>query len=137
MSDLRRLAEAVESTREAYLDATGDAWKPSMEAYCNALGDLSSTLGGLCDDARDAAPAILAALKAERMRAMTDVAEWCKAEARDGWRTWPRGPEYKSALADVARWAVAAGSAPPPVPQIQHPPASADSQQQGDDGEDV
>ena len=26
---------------------------------------------------------------------------------------------------------------PPPVPQIQHPPASADSQQQGDDGEDV
>ena len=27
--------------------------------------------------------------------------------------------------------------APPPVPQIQHPPASADSQQHGDDGEDV
>jgi hypothetical protein len=26
--------------------------------------------------------------------------------------------------------------APPPVPQIQRPPASADSQQQGDDGED-
>ena len=137
MSDLRRLAETVESTREAYLDATGDAWRPALVAYCNALGDLSSTLGGLCDDARDAAPAILAALKAERVRAMADVAEWCKTEARDEWRTWPRGPEYKSALADVARWAVAAGSAPPPVPQIQHPPASADSQQQGDDGEDV
>lgn len=137
MSDLRRLAEAVESTREAYLVATGDAWKPALVAYCNALGALSGALGGLCDDARDAAPAILAALKAERVRAMADVAEWCKTEARDEWRTWPRGPEYKSALADVARWAVAAGSAPPPVPQIQHPPASADSQQQGDDGEDV
>ena len=134
MSDLRRLAEAVESTREAYLDATGDAWKPALMAYCNALGDLSGTLGGLCDDARDAAPAILAALKAERVRAMADVAEWCKTEARDEWRTWPRGPEYKSALADVARWALTAGLAPPPVPQIQHPPASADSQQQGETG---
>lgn len=78
MSDLRRLAETVESTREAYLNATGDAWKPALEAYCAALGGLSSTLGGLCDDARDAAPVILAALKAERGRAMTDVAAWCK-----------------------------------------------------------
>lgn len=78
MSDLRRLAETVESTREAYLDATGDAWKPALDAYCNALGALSDTLGGLCDDARDAAPAILAALKAERVRAMGEVVEWCK-----------------------------------------------------------
>ena len=41
-------------------------------------------------------------------RAMGEVVEWCKTEARDEWRTWPRGPEYKSALADVARWAAAA-----------------------------
>ncbi len=38
---------------------------------------------------------------------MGEVVEWCKTEARDEWRTWPRGPEYKSALADVARWAAA------------------------------
>ena len=42
---------------------------------------------------------------------------------------WVRG----RALGD--RWGPAL--APPPVPQIQHQPASADSQQQGDDGEDV
>ena len=138
MSDLRRLAEAVESTREAYLDATGDAWKPSMEAYCNALGDLSSTLGGLCDDARDAAPAILAALKAERVRAMADVAEWCKTEARDEWRTWPRGPEYKSALADVARWAASDAQHPPqPLDRVQEPASRADGQQGRDEGEGV
>jgi len=101
MSDLRRLAETVESTREAYLDATGDAWRPALEAYCEALGALNVAL----DDARDAAPAILAALKAERARAMGEVVERCETEARDEWRTWPRGPEYKSALADVARWA--------------------------------
>ena len=34
-------------------------------------------------------------------------------------------------------WADAMCLAPQPVPQIQHPPASADSQQHGDDGEDV
>lgn len=133
MSDLRRLAETVESTREAYLDATGDAWRPALEAYCEALGALSVVLG----DARDAAPAILAALKAERVRAMTNVAEWCKAEACDEWRTWPRGPEYKSALADVARWAASAAQQPPqPLDRVQEPASRADSQQQGDDGED-
>ena len=62
--------------------------------------------------ARMDAEDILAALDAERAqgyaRAMGEVVEWCKTEARDEWRTWPRGPEYKSALADVARWAAAA-----------------------------
>lgn len=137
MSDLRRLAETVESTREAYLDATGDAWRPALDAYCNALGALSDTLGGLCD-ARDAAPAILAALKAERVRAMGEVVEWCKAEARDEWRTWPRGPEYKSALADVARWAASAAQQPPqPLDRVQEPASRADGQQGRDEGEGV
>lgn len=85
--DLRTLAQAVEDTRETYLSATGDAWKPALAAYCNALGALSGALGGLCDDAREAAPAILAALNAADAqgyaRAMGEVVERCESTVRD------------------------------------------------------
>ena len=56
-------------------------------------------------------------------RAMGEVADWARE----------RLPAASGrALGDCLEPALA----PPPVPQIQHPPASADSQQQGDDGED-
>ncbi len=62
-------------------------------------------------------PLELSAYQAAAGRAGVSMGEWVRGRA----------------LGD--RWGPAL--APPPVPQIQHPPTRADSQQQGDDGEDV
>ena len=117
--DLRTLAQAVVSAYETY-DGERAA---SVGRDYTVIADcrrryyaVCKALGGALDDpdaglSVHGARAILAALDAERAqgyaRAMGEVVERCKTEARDEWRTWPRGPEYKSALADVARWVAA------------------------------
>lgn len=103
--DLRTLAQAVvDAWRDYGETASLESQKPALEAAWKAAMRAARM------DVRQAR-AILAALDAADAqgyaRAMGEVVEWCKTEARDEWRTWPRGPEYKSALADVARWAAA------------------------------
>ena len=85
-------------------------------------------------------------------RAMGEVVAYADSAAMGCAPLWdPRVAGRQDGFDRVADWArerlpAASGRAlgdclepalaPPPVPQIQHPPASADSQQQGDDGED-
>ena len=108
--DLRTLAQAYLDARE--VDAVSGNLTASRRVTRTGLA-LGAALGTPTTVPPAAhAAAILAALDAADAqgyaRAMGEVVEWCKTEARDEWRTWPRGPEYKSALADVARWAAAA-----------------------------
>lgn len=134
--DLRTLAQAVvDAWRDYGETASLESQKPALEAAWKAAMRAARM------DVRQAR-AILAALDAERAQgyaqAMGEVVEWCKAEACDEWRTWPRGPEYKSALADVARWAASAAQQPPqPLDRVQEPASRADGQQGRDEGEGV
>ena len=110
--DLRALCQAVVDARAAWC-AEADEHESAARGvtYLGAQDALREFLGRDRPNDED----ILAVLNAERAaadargyaRAMGEVVERCKTEARDEWRTWPRGPEYKSALADVARWAAA------------------------------
>jgi len=130
MKTLRGLAQAVVDASGR--GTVGPADYAAKRAFCAAANCAY-------DDAGQVAGWLLAALDAERAqgyaRAMTNVAEWCKAEACDEWRTWPRGPEYKSALADVARWAASAAQQPPqPLDRVQEPASHADGQDGRDEG---
>ena len=136
MTDLRTLAQAV-------VDAgpTECIW-PVNAPTSALLKALMPEVGDKASPLYDTARTILAALDAADAqgyaRAMGEVVEWCKTEARDEWRTWPRGPEYKSAIADVARWAASAAQQPPqPLDRVQEPASRADGQQGRDEGEGV